>query len=73
MACVALVIDMREVDYKKPPGITHEQELELLANVYRLALESYREKRAAARGAGSGLDNAREIKNDYAAAKNHNG
>ena len=45
MACVALVIDMREIDYKKPPGITHEQELELLANVYRLALESYREKK----------------------------
>ena len=55
MACVALVIDMREIDYKKSPGITHEQELELLANVYRLALESYREKGSAAYAPSNGL------------------
>jgi hypothetical protein len=55
LACVALVIDMREIDYKQSPGITHEQELELLANVYRLALESYREKRTAACAPGNGL------------------
>jgi hypothetical protein len=35
---------MRRIPYQQQPGITNEQELELLAEVYRLALESYRKK-----------------------------
>ena len=34
---------MRRIPYQQQPGITNEQELELLAEVYRLALESYRQ------------------------------
>jgi len=38
---------MKKMTYQQQPGITYEQELELLASVYRLALESYRKRKAA--------------------------
>jgi hypothetical protein len=38
---------MREITYKQLPGVTHEQELELLAQIYALALDSYRKQKAA--------------------------
>jgi hypothetical protein len=38
---------MQKITYQQQPGITYEQELELLASVYRLALESYRKRKAA--------------------------
>jgi hypothetical protein len=37
---------MQKITYKQQPGITYEQELELLASVYRLALESYRKRKS---------------------------
>jgi hypothetical protein len=38
---------MQKITYQQQPGITYEQELELLASVYRLALESYSKRKAA--------------------------
>jgi hypothetical protein len=37
---------MREITYKQLPSVTYEQELELLAQIYALALESYRKQKA---------------------------
>jgi len=37
---------MQKITYQQQPGITYEQKLELLASVYRLALESYRKRKA---------------------------
>jgi hypothetical protein len=36
---------MREITYKQQPGVTQEQALPVLAEVYRLALEPCRERR----------------------------
>jgi hypothetical protein len=44
---VAVVIDMRGITYKQLPGVTYEQELDLLAQIYALALDSYRKQKAA--------------------------
>ena len=38
---------MREITYKQLPSVTYEQELELLAQIYALALESHRNQKAA--------------------------
>lgn len=38
---------MREITYKQVPSVTYEQELELLAQIYALALESHRKQKAA--------------------------
>jgi hypothetical protein len=35
---------MTRIEYERLSGITYEQELEILAEVYRLALESYRKR-----------------------------
>jgi hypothetical protein len=42
---------MAKITYKQHPDVTYEQELELLANIYRQALESYREKKGTRPGA----------------------
>jgi hypothetical protein len=36
---------MTRIEYERLSGITYEQELEILAEVYRLALESYRKRK----------------------------
>jgi hypothetical protein len=36
---------MAKIEYKRLSGITYEQELEILAEVYRLALESHRRRK----------------------------
>ena len=36
---------MARIEYERLSGITYEQELEILAEVYRLALESYRKRK----------------------------
>jgi hypothetical protein len=36
---------MARIEYKRLSGITYEQELEILSEVYRLALESYRKRK----------------------------
>jgi hypothetical protein len=38
---------MREITYKQLPSVTYEQELELLAQIYALALDSYQKQKAA--------------------------
>jgi hypothetical protein len=53
---------MREITYKQLPGVTYEQELELLAQIYALALESYRKrKQEAADGSGSENNGRKEL------------
>jgi hypothetical protein len=36
---------MTRIEYERLSGITYEQELEILAEIYRLALESYRKRK----------------------------
>jgi hypothetical protein len=36
---------MARIEYERLSGITYEQELEILSEVYRLALESYRKRK----------------------------
>jgi hypothetical protein len=36
---------MTRIEYERLSGITYEQELAILAEVYRLALESYRKRK----------------------------
>jgi hypothetical protein len=36
---------MARIEYQRLSGITYEQELEILAEVYRLALESHRKRK----------------------------
>lgn len=55
---------MREITYKQMPGVTHEQELELLARIYALALESYRKRKQEAADGSGGEDNGRKEMND---------
>ena len=50
---------MRQIIYKHLPGVTYEQELEVLAQIYARALESYRRRRQEAAD-GSGGDDARK-------------
>jgi hypothetical protein len=67
---------MARLEHERFSGITYEQELAILSEVYRLALESYRKrKKVAARPAPEpepdGCDDTKESKNNGAANKDH--
>jgi hypothetical protein len=49
---------MVKMTCQQRPAITREQELELLAEIYRLALESYRKRKNEEGGFGAALNDA---------------
>jgi hypothetical protein len=55
---------MTRIEYRRLSDITYEQELELLAEVYRLALESYRKRKQEAADGSGGEDNGRKELDD---------
>jgi hypothetical protein len=67
---------MARIEHERLSGVTYEQELEILAEVYRLALESYRKrKQKAAEPAPEpdGRNDVRKGQDAHTATQKYNG